>query len=94
MSVSKTAIGVTFEVVYLARLREAFGAAKETVTLPAETSDVDGLITALRGRGGVWAAELAPQRPVRVAINHALAVSAAAIHDGDEVALFPPVTGG
>ena len=51
MSVSKTAIGVTFEVVYLARLREAFGAAKETVTLPAETSDVDGLITALRGRG-------------------------------------------
>jgi molybdopterin synthase sulfur carrier subunit len=94
MSDSKTVTGITFEVVYLARLREAFGAAKETVTLPAAASDVDGLLAALRGRGGAWAAELAPQRPVRVAINHALALSAAAIHDGDEVALFPPVTGG
>jgi molybdopterin synthase sulfur carrier subunit len=94
MSASKTTIGVTFEVVYLARLREAFGAASEKVTLSAEASDVAGLLAALRGRGGAWAAELAPQRAVRVAINHAVALPATAIHDGDEVALFPPVTGG
>jgi molybdopterin converting factor small subunit len=31
---------------------------------------------------------------VRVAVNHALVGEAAAVRDGDEVALFPPVTGG
>jgi molybdopterin synthase sulfur carrier subunit len=55
---------------------------------------VAGVLDALRARGGAWAAELAPGRAVRVAVNHAMAKPGDAVRDGDEVALFPPVTGG
>ncbi len=41
-----------------------------------------------------WAAELAPGRAVRIAVNHDLAAPDTPIRPGDEVALFPPVTGG
>ena len=78
-------------VVYLARLREAFGVATERVP-PAPT--VGALRAALAARGGIWAVELAPERAIRIAVNHAVAGADTAIHDGDEVAVFPPVTGG
>lgn len=79
---------------YFARLRENFGVDSEQVVLPAEVKDVAGLSRWLRDRGGLWAEELAPGRPVRVAVNHHMAGDATAVADGDEVAFFPPVTGG
>lgn len=84
---------VTVRLVYLARLREALGAPGEAVAFAGDTTVKDVLDT-LRARGGAFADELAPGRPVRVAVNHALAKSSTAVRDGDEVALFPPVTGG
>ena len=84
---------VTVNVVYLARLRDAFGRAGEVLVLPAPAHASDAVAT-LRARGGAFAAELAPGRAVRVAVNHAMAHDDAALHDGDEVALLPPVTGG
>jgi len=81
-------------IVYLARLREAFGMPAEQLELPAEVGTVDGLLAWLRARGGVWAHELAMGRAVRVAVNHDLAQAATVIQRDDEVALFPPVTGG
>jgi molybdopterin synthase sulfur carrier subunit len=94
MSDSPAATLVTIEVVYLARLREAFGMAAESVALPAETSHVAGLLALLRRRGGKWADELAAGRAVRVAVNQEMADFGTPIRNGDEVALFPPVTGG
>lgn len=94
MSELTSATVLTIRVVYLARLREAFGAASESVTLSSDSNDVAGLLALLRGRGGAWAAELARDRSVRVAVNHAVVAADAPIRDGDEVALFPPVTGG
>jgi molybdopterin synthase sulfur carrier subunit len=86
---------VTVRVVYLARLREAFATAGESLALPAESeATVAAVLDTLRRRGGPFAAELAPGRVVRVAINHAMAKPTDALRDGDEVALFPPVTGG
>jgi len=82
-----------FTVLYLARLREALGRGTEQIELP-EASSVATLIEALRGRGGPWAAELAAGRAVRVAVNQEMTDPAATLRDGDEVALFPPVTGG
>ena len=82
-----------FKVLYLARLREALGRGAEQVELPADSS-VATLLDALRGRGGPWAAELAAGRAVRVAVNQEMTDPAATLRDGDEVALFPPVTGG
>lgn len=81
-------------VVYLARLREALGVDSEEVALAETVRDVAGLTQWLRSRGGNWAQELAPGRPIRVAVNHKVAEPGTAVADGDEVAFFPPVTGG
>ncbi len=82
------------ELVYLARLRDVFGSSGETVELPEGISSVSGLLEWLRARGGAWAHELAAGRAVRVAVNHDVARGDTPVEAGDEVALFPPVTGG
>jgi molybdopterin synthase sulfur carrier subunit len=82
-----------FNVLYLARLREAFGRRHEEIELPGEGT-VGQLIDALRARGGPWATELAAGRAVRVAVIQEMTTLSASLADGDEVALFPPVTGG
>jgi molybdopterin synthase sulfur carrier subunit len=86
---------VSVRVVYLARLREAFGSAGETVAIDdGDAPTVDSIVRVLRDRGGAWASELAPDRAVRFAVNHRLAPRTHAVANGDEVAVFPPVTGG
>ncbi|MGE5168988.1 MAG: MoaD/ThiS family protein [Rudaea sp.] len=86
---------VAVRLVYLARLREAFATSGETLAVPAaSTPTVGTVIDALRGRGGSWATELAAGRAVRFAVNHRVAHRDQALAEGDEVAIFPPVTGG
>ena len=82
------------QLVYLARLRDAFGSSGERVELPDGIASVAALLQWLRTRGGAWALELAPGRAVRVAVNHDIARAETPLKAGDEVALFPPVTGG
>ncbi|MCS6810937.1 MAG: molybdopterin converting factor subunit 1 [Tepidimonas sp.] len=77
---------------YFAALREQLGVAEEV--LDSEAATLGALREQLRGRGGVWLAALDPQRPVRMALDQAMAGADAALHDGAEVAFFPPVTGG
>ncbi len=89
-----TAAPTTLTLVYLARLRDAFGTATERVSPPAGVTTVAALCAWLATRGGAWGAELAPGRAVRIAVNHDLASPDTPIRPGDEVALFPPVTGG
>jgi len=48
----------------------------------------------LMSRGGAWAHELDPARPVRAAVNQEMANPDTPVKEGDEVAFFPPVTGG
>jgi len=82
------------QLIYLARLREVLGTATETVDLPGDVMSVASLLAWLRARGGAWAQELAPGRAVRIAVNHDIARPDTPLKPGDEVALFPPVTGG
>ena len=89
-----TETAVRLSLVYLARLREAFGTRRETLALAHESPTVDDVVQHLCTRGAPWAAELAPGRAVRFAVNHRLAQRGDAVRDGDEVAIFPPVTGG
>lgn len=79
---------------YFARLRESLGVDAEQISVPVGITDVAGLTQWLRERNGAWADELAPGRPVRVAVNQHIATSGTPVADGDEVAFFPPVTGG
>jgi sulfur-carrier protein len=79
---------------YFARLREVLGRNAEQIALPEEVRDVASLTQWLRHRGGIWETELASGRRVRVAVNLEMAAASTRISDGDEVAFFPPVTGG
>lgn len=81
-------------VLYFARLRETLGTSSERIALPAAVRDVEGVRALLVARGGEWEQELAPSRPVRAAVNQAMAQGDTRVADGDEVAFFPPVTGG
>lgn len=80
--------------VFLARLRESLGVAAEEVDLPAHVVSVEALRNWLAARGGAWESELAAGRAVRVAVNQNMASGATAVGGGDEIAFFPPVTGG
>jgi molybdopterin synthase sulfur carrier subunit len=84
----------TIQVLYFARLREAFGRDCEQLALPETVASVAALTAWLRERGDVWAHELAPGRPVRIAVNQDMADADTPVKTGDEVAFFPPVTGG
>ena len=90
----RNAVAATLSLVYLARLREAFGAASESIEAPPGVTTVGALRAWLAARGGAWATELAPGRAVRIAVNHDLADAGTPVRPGDEIALFPPVTGG
>ena len=81
-------------VLYFARLREALGTGREELALPESVIDLASLREALVGRGGAWATELARTRNVRAAVNQQMASADTPVADGDEVAFFPPVTGG
>ena len=82
---------VTVRVVYLARLREAFATAGECLAVPAgPDATVAGMLDALRQRGGPFAAELAPGRAVRVAVNHAMAQPSDALRTTTSWRSFPP----
>ena len=79
---------------YFASLRESLGCSREQVSLPAGVSTVSLLIDELRGRGERWAQALAAGKQWRVAVNQEMASLATPLKPGDEVAFFPPVTGG
>ena len=81
-------------VLYFASLRESLGKSSEQIALPATIRDLEGLRALLVARGGAWGEGLASGRPVRAAVNQAMAHGDTRIADGDEVAFFPPVTGG
>ena len=79
---------------YFASLRESLGCSREQVALPAGTPTVSSLIDALRAREGRWNDVFAGGRPWRVAVNQQMASLATPLKPGDEIAFFPPVTGG
>jgi molybdopterin converting factor subunit 1 len=83
---------MTLRILYFARLRERFGVTEETLDFAGATAA--DLVATLQARGGAWAEELAAGRAFRMAVNQDIVALDAALPDGAEVAIFPPVTGG
>jgi molybdopterin synthase sulfur carrier subunit len=79
---------------YFGDLRERVGTDSEQLELPAEVARVSDLQEFLRNRGGAWEESLAEDRRVLSAVNLSHADPETPVQDGDEVAFFPPVTGG
>lgn len=85
---------MSLQLKFFAGLREALGSPGEVLALPAGVASVGALRAHLAARGGVWAEHFAPHRNLRAAINQDMAGNDAGVKAGDEVAFFPPVTGG
>jgi sulfur-carrier protein len=81
-------------VLYFASLREQLARSREALDLPAEVQTVEALRRWMLTRGEPFASALALGKSVRVAVNQQITQGDQAIASGDEVAFFPPVTGG
>ncbi|MBI2306134.1 MAG: molybdopterin converting factor subunit 1 [Rhodocyclales bacterium] len=81
------------KILYFASLREKLGSSGESLELPAGVTDIGGLLAWLAQRGGEWAS-LAAVKNLKSAVNQEMARATTPVQDGDEVAFFPPVTGG
>ena len=79
---------------YFASLRERLGTPGEDLGLPPGVTDVAGLGRHLAERGGPWAEAFAGRQVLLAAVNQEGARGDTRVQSGDEVAFFPPVTGG
>jgi molybdopterin synthase sulfur carrier subunit len=85
---------VKVKVLFFAGLREQLGTQAEEIELPEGVGTVAALRSHLVKRGGAWREALAESRLVRTSVNQDMANPASALRANDEVAFFPPVTGG
>ncbi|WP_312837040.1 molybdopterin synthase sulfur carrier subunit [Pantoea sp.] len=79
------------KVLFFAQVRELVGVS--ALELPADFTDVSALRAALAQRGDRWALALESGK-LLAAVNQTLVPMTHGLRAGDEVAFFPPVTGG
>ena len=82
------------KILYFAWVRQKIGLAEEEVAPPPEVRDVARLIAWLATRSPGHAAALADPKQVRAAVNQDFCTFDQPVAAGDEIAFFPPVTGG
>ncbi len=82
------------KVLYFAWLKEKTGTSEEQLDLPEGVKDVAGLMHWLRDRDEGFASAFSEDALIRVAVNHEHVEQDHVLANGDEVAFFPPVTGG
>ncbi|MBL6456739.1 molybdopterin converting factor subunit 1 [Belnapia sp. T6] len=81
-------------VLYFAWVRQRVGMAEEEVAPPETVRDVAGLIAWLSARSPGHASAFANPRTIRAAVNQDFAGPDHPVAANDEIAFFPPVTGG
>ena len=81
-------------VLYFAWMRERMGRSEEDLSPPPGVATVGALVEWLRARDAAGTAAFAQAAVVRAAVNQEFAQPDTPVRDGDEVAFFPPVTGG
>ncbi len=80
--------------VYFAWLKQSIGMGSETVDTPANVATVNQLRDWLRAKGSGHGEAFGKDAVLRAAVNKAIVSDDHALQDGDEVAFFPPFTGG
>jgi molybdopterin synthase sulfur carrier subunit len=81
-------------IVYFAWVRERVGVSEESLSPPDSVATVADLVTWLSNLDQRHAAAFKDRETVRCAVNHEFADTSTVLRPGDEVAFFPPVTGG
>jgi len=81
-------------ILYFAWVRQRIGLGEEDLAPPPTVGDVASLIGFLASRSPGHAAAFADPRQIRCAVNQEFADPTTAVAPGDEIAFFPPVTGG
>ena len=79
---------------YFAKVRESLGVGQEEIDLLNNIKTVADLINFLKNRGIQWQSIFEMSSSFRVAVNQELVETNHAINANDEVAFFPPITGG
>lgn len=82
------------KLLYFAWVRQKIGKNEEEFVLPGEVGTVSELLSLLQDRGGGYSEAFADPSRVRAAVNHEHVRFDARVRNDDEVAFFPPVTGG
>lgn len=82
---------MSVQILYFAGLKEALGRSGEAIDLPAGVATVGALRDWLVAQGRT---PLATAKNLRCAVNQEMAGLDAPVAEGDEIAFFPPVTGG
>ncbi|MDA0339094.1 MAG: molybdopterin converting factor subunit 1 [Proteobacteria bacterium] len=82
------------KILYFAWLKEHIGMDEENVAQPETVNNVETLIDWLITRGPGYMAAFENRKVVRAAVNQDFAEPDHPVTDGDEVAFFPPITGG
>ena len=82
------------KLLYFAWLKQKIGIGEEDITLPEDVATLGALVEWLKRRGPGYGEALADLSVVRFAVNQDFAGLDQALSDDDEVALFPPITGG
>lgn len=85
---------VILKLVYFASIREKLGLDEERVEVPAEVVNVATLKVWLAQRGGIWQEVMQDDRKLLASVNQEMASDEYTVQLGDEIAFFPPVTGG
>jgi len=91
---SSTRLNPMIKIKYFARLSEALNTKAEDIEFGDHSDNVEAVIQLLIDRGEPWASEFAAETKVLVAVNHEMCGRDTRLQEGDEVAFFPPVTGG
>ncbi|PCI43214.1 MAG: molybdopterin converting factor subunit 1 [Alphaproteobacteria bacterium] len=82
------------EISYFARIREDIGHGSEIISLPENISDVNGLIKYLCEQGKNYETAFKNEAALRVAVNQTYVDFDHPVKDSDDIAFFPPMTGG
>ena len=79
---------------YFARLSESLGLKSEELEYNDQISTAEDLINQLIERGEIWSIEFSGENKILLAVNQQMSERDTTLKDGDEIAFFPPVTGG